>query len=303
MVGVPAEIIAHYIRTRGVRKGVQQWLKRAYLRKTTDHNGEIIFTEDWDVLVILDACRPDLFRETSDEYSWIDHVETRQSVGTATKHWMEETFSTVERDMLQQTAYICANPFSDRLLDAEQFSCLNEVWKWGWDDEEGTVPPRPVTDTAISVAREQSPKRLLIHYMQPHTPFLESDESPQLTLKNFTGSGSRPLDDWELVEIGERAEHSVWEDYKTNLRVVLDEVELLRENVDAERMVITSDHGNAVGERGLYGHPGGVSIPALYEVPWCETDATDKGIHQPPSYRTENIPNDVESKLRALGYV
>lgn len=303
MIGFPKEIIEHYVRTRGVRKGLQQWAKRAYLRKTTKHSGENIFEEDWDILIILDACRPDLLREVASEYGWIENVETRDSVGTATKHWMEKTFPSIRRDTLKETAYICANPFSGHLLTSSQFGKIDEVWKWGWDNEEGTVPPRPVTDAAISVAREVEPKRLLIHYMQPHTPFLNSKESPRLSLENFTGSGSRPLDDWELVEMGERSECAVWEGYKANLQTVLNDVELLRENVDAERLILTSDHGNAVGERGLYGHPGGVSIPALYEVPWCVTDATDKNTHQPSEYQREDVAEDIESKLSALGYV
>lgn len=302
MVGLPTEIISHFVRTRGVRRGLIQWGKRAYLRKMKSHEGENIFESDWDVLVILDACRPDLLQEVSTEYPYLGELDTRHSVGTATMHWMEQTFSEAPESELQNTVYVCGNPFSGHLLDGNQFQHLEDVWKWGWSEESGTVLPRPITDAAISLARDEEPERLLVHYMQPHTPFVTSSESPKLTLENFDGSGSRPLDDWEMIEMCERSEEEVWEDYLENLRHVLDDVELLQENVDGDRMVVTSDHGNAVGERGLYGHPGGISIPALYEVPWCETDAKDSGSHQPSEYRPEEQSEDIESKLDALGY-
>jgi hypothetical protein len=303
MVELPTDIVKHYVRTRGVTKGLKQWLKRAYLRKTTDHRGMNIFNSEWDVLVILDACRPDLLASVSEEYNWINGIKTVDSVGTATLHWMEQTFPNVNETTLKNTVYVCGNPFSGHLLDDNQFTSLEEVWKWGWSDEEGTVPPRPVTDAAISTARERSLDRLLVHYMQPHAPFLGSEHSPTLSLENFNGSGSRPLDDWELIEMGERTESEVWEDYKENLRRALDDVEILRDNVDAKKMIITADHGNAVGEYGLYGHPGGVSVPALYEVPWCETEATDSQTHEPDPILTDSIEQDREGQLRALGYV
>jgi hypothetical protein len=303
MISLPADIIRHYIRTRGIRNGLQQWAKRAYLRKTTNHSGVNIFDTEWDALVILDACRPDLFDHVADDYDWIESTETRPSVGTATMHWMNQTFSEVDDEVLKNTVYVCANPFSGRLLDAGQFDVLEEVWKWGWDDDAGTVPPRPVTDAAISLSRECNPDRFLVHYMQPHVPFLDSPKSPKLTMENFDGSGDRPLDDWELIEIGERSEAEVWDDYRSNLKTVLDDVSLLRENIEAEHLVITSDHGNAVGEHGLYGHPGGVSIPALYEVPWCETESIDTGNYEPSKYEKVVMDEDIESKLRTLGYI
>jgi hypothetical protein len=121
-------------------------------------------------------------------------------------------------------------------------------------------------------------------------------------MSNFTGEGERTLDDWELAETGKRDIEQVWEDYKRNLEIVLEDVSLLRENIEAEKMIITSDHGNAVGERGLYGHPGGVSIPALHSVPWCETKAADRKTRDPESYDRTNTAETTEELLSALGY-
>lgn len=45
-----------------------------------------------------------------------------------------------------------------------------------------------------------------------------------------------------------------------------DEVDVLRENLDAEQLVITSEHGQAFGERKVYGHPCRVPINASRTV-------------------------------------
>lgn len=38
------------------------------------------------------------------------------------------------------------------------------------------------------------------------------------------------------------------------------------------KTIITSDHGNAFGEYGLFGHPAGYHIQALVKVPWLEAN-------------------------------
>ena len=57
------------------------------------------------------------------------------------------------------------------------------------------------------------------------------------------------------------------EDYRKNLEYVMDSVEKLGENLEG-RTVVTSDHGNLIGEKGRYGHPGKKEHKALREVPW-----------------------------------
>ena len=120
--------------------------------------------------------------------------------------------------------------------------------------------------------------------------------------------GDRPLSVWEDLRFGRRSTADVWAAYRANLEAVLDDVRLLTSNVDADRAVITADHGNAVGERGIYGHAAGVALPALREVPWAVTTATDGGRYQPPpgDVRSESdesgTDTPVTARLDALGY-
>lgn len=62
--------------------------------------------------------------------------------------------------------------------------------------------------------------------------------------------------------------------------VVSNDLETLLETVDADRVVVTSDHGNTIGECGTFGHHG-VPLDVLRRVPWVETDATDTGSFEP----------------------
>jgi arylsulfatase A-like enzyme len=59
--------------------------------------------------------------------------------------------------------------------------------------------------------------------------------------------------------------------YNANLRRALESVEELIESLDG-KVVITADHGEMLGEKGLYSHPHGVYFKELVEVPWFVVD-------------------------------
>ncbi|MFC7080227.1 hypothetical protein [Halorussus caseinilyticus] len=97
---------------------------------------------------------------------------------------------------------------------------------------------------------------------------------------------------------------AAWSAYLENLRWVLEEVELLLSNMDADTLVVSSDHGEAFGEWGLYGHYRHVPIPVLKNVPWVELSATDSGEYEPAveAKSVDVTDDDVEQRLSALGY-
>ena len=110
----------------------------------------------------------------------------------------------------------------------------------------------------------------------------------------------------ELVKSGGVSEEEAWELYLDNIRVVLDEIELLRENLDYPSMVITADHGEYMGELGMYGHVEGHPHPAVRKVPWAYTTATDSETHEPDERHLDRIgepgEGEVEDRLEDLGY-
>jgi hypothetical protein len=291
---------------RNVRYGgpgvVYELLSRAYFTYAASSDGDPVFEADWDLLVVLDACRADLWNEVAPQHDHFGPADTRTSVGATSTEWLAGTFEGVPDDVLANTAYVTGNPYTDAFLDADRFGRLDEAWRYAWDDDLGTIPARPLTDRAIAAGREDDPDRLIVHYMQPHFPCVPCPGSGDgIALDRF---GEEPISIWEELRFGRRDADEVWDRYRENLRYVLDEVGLLFENVDADRAVVTADHGNAVGEHGLYGHVEGVSLPCLREVPWYETVATDEQTHDPADYESEPATTDadVTERLQALGY-
>jgi len=262
--------------------------------------GTNIYEREWDTLVILDACRVDLLREIASEYSFVGPVESFESVGSMSEEWMDKTFTEEYADEARQTAYVTSNVFSERVLTVDQFLKLDEVWRYAWDEELGVVPPRPVTDRAIAVARERQPDRLIVHYMQPHHPFVAADVSDEFVADPFGRENGTTVVD--ALRKGRISQESFWNAYRENLRLVLEDIAVLLANHDADTVVLTADHGDAVGEWGIYDHPAGCLHPVVKDVPWTETTAADEENYKPkldPSDRKINV----EEKLRKLGYL
>ena len=264
-------------------------------------DGVPIYEKEWNLLIVLDACRVDLIKEVSPEFEYIDEVGSIRSVDTMTREWMKKNFRKKYSTEMSQTTFLCGNPHSERLLDNGDFQLLDETWRHGWNDDLGTLPPRPLTDRAIDVARSMSPQQMIVHYMQPHYPFItRPDLDNGIDIGRF---GELPWDNvWERLRKGELDKNEVWEGYKQNLRYVLDDINLLLDNIDMERVIITSDHGNAIGEQGIYGHPIHMPIDELQVVPWIKTTATDNRTHKPDKAHKGDVDPDIEERLSQLGY-
>ena len=54
------------------------------------------------------------------------------------------------------------------------------------------------------------------------------------------------------------------------LRALIMGIRRLLANIKEAHVIITSDHGELLGERGLYGHRTGLHVRELVEVPWLE---------------------------------
>ncbi|WP_226377452.1 hypothetical protein [Haloterrigena turkmenica] len=270
-------------------------------------------SEDWDNLLILDACRYDMFADRID----IDgSLESRISLGSSSEEFLERNFATVE---FHDTVYVNANPYIPRLdLDEGTFhavvDCLGD-----WDTELQTVTPETVARAAADAHETYPDKRLIVHFMQPHAPFIgelgrnmvgggwtmDHDGEPQHGVETEPGIWHQLRDDTTDVDL-----ETVWEAYLENLDVVLEEVADLLETLDG-KSVITADHGNLVGERlspipsrRKYGHPYGVHAEELVKVPWFVVEGDDhREVRPEPPVERESVDEDtVDERLEALGY-
>ena len=273
---------------------------REIYRPFLERKATNVLDRDWNVLVVLDACRVDLLESVASEYDFLPRIDTIHSVASQSEEWMRATFTDDYADEMAETAIITGNPFSETVLDSSELAHLDEAWRYAWDDEIGTIPARHLTDRAIRYAREHRPERLIVHYMQPHLPTVPE---PRLsTGPAIADFGSGRVSVWERLRSGDLSVEEVRSAGIRNLRYVLDDVEILVNNIDADRVAITADHGEGYGERGIYGHPRETVINAVREVPWVETTATDTRTHEPDGDEPITDTNDRDEMLRALGY-
>jgi len=254
----------------------------------------------WDLCIILDACRPDVLAECAPEYEFIPKdVPERRSNASQSKQWMERNFISEYADSLAETTYVSGNPYTSQ-VDTSGFNAVEEVWSYAWSDELGTQPPEPLTDRAIDIGRNESPERLLVHYMQPHFPSIPVDLGSRIDIDQFGQGGGTDI--FHRLRRGKLTYDEVWHAYRENCRHVLDSVAVLLENYDAETAVITADHANAFGEKGIYRHPEDVKTEAVRTVPWVETSAVDRETHESKSYDTTTVDTGVQERLQTLGY-
>lgn len=268
--------------------------------------GESIFEKEWDVLIVLDGCRIDLLQEVEDQYVFLDEPATINSKGTTSIEWMQNNFTEENEGEMADTIYITGNPFIKDIRERNNFYLVDNQWAENWDSDRGTIHPNPITESAIHHHREHPEKRLLIHYMQPHYPFVPEAIAEGMSLEKFGDEGGKDTP-WSLLRKDEVAYEEVWDAYRQNLLYVLNSVNTLLNNVSADEVILSADHGNALGEYGIYGHPANIPIQPLREVPWYSTSATDNKTMSPsvnPQYETENVDTEtIENRLEDLGYV
>lgn len=266
------------------------------------------FEEDWDNLLILDACRYDMIADVDFEPGTLDY---RWSPGSNSEEFVK--FHTENRK-LDDVIWVTANPWVSR--NRENIFQVIDMWEKGWDEDIKTVPPETMRDTALEVELEYPNKRLVVHFMQPHYPFIGKYGQKHLPPhRTFTGGGivteeTETQNIWEQLQNGDVSQAEVWNAYTENLRSVLPTARKLSNELSG-RSVISSDHGNELGKRAIpipiriYGHPSGLRTRNLVKVPWIVYEGSDRKKIIPGEMEEVERANDdvLEERLGALGYL
>ena len=295
-------------------------------------NGLDIPAADWDVLVVLDGCRADLFEagaldagsglDGADGGEWGDHGSVPSGPdpfdayrrvtarGSATPEWLSGNFA---EGAFGDTVYVSANPYVARVC-GDAFHEVRAVWESAFDADVGTVRPEAVAAAARAADDAYPDKRLIIHFMQTHYPFLGHPNlqfagiDADQVLGERDAVAGEPHDPWEALALGRIDRRRLRRAYADNLVAVLPDALSLASELRG-RAVVTADHGNLLGERAwpvpakLYGHPVGVRTPALVEVPWAVVDGERRPVRDDGVAALD--PADeaaVDERLRRLGY-
>lgn len=272
---------------------VNKLLTRLMSGEWYNTDGIDVFEEDWDNLIILDACRYDEFDRLN---PLPGETQSRESRGAMSAEFVEGNFT---EKQLHDTVYVSSNRFYERLRD-EIGAELHDYVPVELDAPD--VPsslPETVTEAALAADKQYPDKRLMIHYMQPHQPYFGPNSDH---LENTP-------DIRETMRVNQMTHDEVVAAYRDNLRYVLDHVEELLGELRG-KTVVSADHGELLGERErpipikYYGHPRGVYTEELVEVPWhvYEDGSRKDVVAEPPVESQEAIDESVDEKLRDLGY-
>ena len=303
--------VLSYIIDRGI--GLYD-LVSAYQRRLRSNKGVDIMEEDWDNLIILDACRYDTYQEKKNIPGRCKPVISK---GSATVEFLRKNFTKQE---YFDTVYVTANPHVDRHVEKRMYSTISP-WKTHWDEKYHTVMPEIMTDITAETADMYPEKRLISHYMQPHRPFIGNQGKTIEDYESVDGHreialGNEP--DWvgenpyNLRKRGELSETTIRDAYGENLELVLDAVEKLSSKLEG-KTVITADHGNLFSDRfpplpeSGFPHPPGMYLEDLVKVPWHVLPSEQRRTitSAPPQEATTNDIEEevVHDRLGDLGYL
>lgn len=297
-----------------VRGELNRWgmqANAAYHRRFGAREGVAVADEDWDNLLVLDACRYDVFEKTNEIPG---ALESRTSRGSNSGEFMERNF---DAGTFHDTVYVSANPYVS-ILGEDTFHSVRSLFADEWNAEYGTVMPDVVVDAALQAHSEFPDKRLIVHFMQPHAPFI-GEVGRRVAHTGDTSSTDRvertPGDDvrdvWTNLRygFGDADRETVRTAYVENLEIVLEAVETLLADLPG-RSVVTADHGELLGERlgplpvRGYGHPDWIRVPELVAIPWLTVESGERRevVAEAPE-TTEFDDEIVDDRLAALGYV
>ena len=267
---------------------------------------ELILKKDWDFLVLLDACRYDIFK---------DLYPCKKAISCAswTLEWLEKVWTEYHNDII----YISTNPhcasnyISNRhhryggcpYFDGKKhFFKIVDVWDFGWNTEACTVFPIDVNKAFHKTYLKYPNKKYILHYMQPHRPYItiggkaglekrsakERHHSDSVTKgdkqhkptfhhpKHYLPEKfgwmvanfmNRPLPPYANIWIKE-GRNGLIRVYKNEIINVMRYVNMLTDTIEG-KWIITSDHGEHIGHFLMNTHGGG-KTKEMVEVPWME---------------------------------
>lgn len=256
------------------RRETSRYIFEIYYKKIKGNDGIYVLDEDWDNLIILDACRFDVLKQVLG-----DKVDYRISRGSTTLEWVRENFPDERYDDI---VYVTANPWVHKVA-GNSFHKLIPVWRDGWDEEMGTVHPKTTTEFALKAIERFPGKRFIVHYMQPHAPYIVENDIPTKHVKHVR-EFVRQLEKGNLNPV------MVWDVYKRSLEATLPYVYELIEALNG-KTVVSADHGELFGKKVLFfnfaAHPWGLRVPELIQVPWVVYQGGAKRQSGKPSQRKE----------------
>jgi len=208
-------------------------------------------------IIILDSCRYGYYRLCYREHIDEGRLEVGHSSGSCTLEFLINEFSNKKFDCIVISGCGFLAP---RLIRKEvhkfdgsrHFRTVIWTWHDKWNDTYDCVLPRDIYQDALMNIYP----RMLIWFLQPHFPAI----GKTMLLRN-------EIEIERLYEKGKLSLRMITRAYKENLELALTYVARLMEELPHKLIIITSDHGTYLGEKGRFDHPCGSDDQVLRLVP------------------------------------
>jgi hypothetical protein len=213
----------------------------------------LIHNIDWDYLIILDACRYDYFKEVWD-YTKVYPV---YSPASSTVKWLSKVFPNYyDYELLSSNPYIGSKKSKYWKYQAyEHFKKIHDLWLHCWSEDKGTIKPISTYLISMDIVKPKS----IIWFLQPHAPYLKITNKTNYTYDDFKEA--------KLISKEMRTNlPDIKELYLDNLERVIKYAYKLFNELEPPIM-ITSDHGELLGEYNKIGHPN-IRLKELRKVPF-----------------------------------
>ena len=251
---------------------------------------------DWDLVIILDACRYDYLSQIASSVV----VERSISPVCNTGDFVKKA---KETNVFRGSKYISVNPRPGEIKPGDVD--VIPVWEEkSWDLNLRTRPPAPVYEKAAKYLNEG--EKVVAHTMQPHYPHvceLNGDIRPVPGGLHPEHLGYNFVDDGIVFQTALCREINNKHDFDRVRQSYVACAEFawnkakdfaIKMASNGNHVVITADHGELLGEWGLVSHPGDIGLKSLIEVPWVEIT--------PPRDSVETEDYSRTDILRDLGY-
>ena len=216
-----------------------------------------IFNADKFIIIIVDACRYDIFSNVYNQY--LEGTLYRMNWNTSctpdfiVKYYMDYI----------DAVYISANGFIiDRNVNipkyikyngSKHFKKVIPTFITGWDSYYNTVLPKYVYYDTINNLYD----RIIIHFIQPHAPY-RSFKFLKMNEKHLTNIY--------------RENHSILSNiinaYISNLKWAMGYIKKLVDIIKIRPIIVTADHGELLGEDNMIDHPCKYKHEKLNNIPY-----------------------------------
>lgn len=197
-------------------------------------NQSELFDNDWDWIIICDAGRADAFKDIYKRFFNGDFYTVYNGGFGFTANWFSHHFpNKYDYHLFHGGLPIYA--FSHNPNNYDEREHFNDVTAWeeyDWDERRSMCPP----DVVIDVVKETDVDTGIIRFLQPHNPYRK--------LNNIYGTQHAKQYTNNELKVA----------YYDNYSWVLEEIANKLLPILSGDIVITSDHGQCLGDCGQYLH-------------------------------------------------